>query len=55
MLAEYVRYDGVGLADLVARGKTSPQELLDAAIAEVERPRGAGGKASWSVAQTRRS
>ena len=30
---EYQQYDGLGLADLVAKGKVSPQELLDIAIA----------------------
>ena len=37
MFADYARYDAVGLAELVARGEASPQELLDAAISEVER------------------
>lgn len=30
---EYVRYDGLGLADLVRRKEVSPSELLDAALA----------------------
>lgn len=34
--AEYERYDGLGLAALVARGEVSPAELLEAAIARVE-------------------
>ncbi len=37
MFSDYVTHDAVGLADLVARGEVSPSELLDAAIAEVER------------------
>jgi amidase len=37
MSADYAAYDAVGLADLVARGEVSPSELLDAAIAQVER------------------
>jgi amidase len=34
---DYVRHDAVGLADLVVRGEVSASELLDVAIAEVER------------------
>ena len=34
--ADYEAYDGLGLADLVRRGKVSPTDLLDAAIARVE-------------------
>jgi|Deesub1362A_J573_1020465.scaffolds.fasta_scaffold03532_6 Asp-tRNA(Asn)/Glu-tRNA(Gln) amidotransferase A subunit family amidase len=34
--AEYLKYDGLGLADLVRRKEVSPQELLDAAIARIE-------------------
>jgi amidase len=37
MFADYAKYDGVGLADLVARGEVSAAELLEAAIAVVER------------------
>jgi Asp-tRNA(Asn)/Glu-tRNA(Gln) amidotransferase A subunit family amidase len=37
MFADYARYDALGLADLVARGETSPAALLEAAIAETER------------------
>ena len=34
--ADYERYDALGLADLVRRGKVTPTELLDAAIQRVE-------------------
>ena len=34
--ADYESYDGLGLADLVRRGKVTPTELLDSAIARVE-------------------
>jgi Asp-tRNA(Asn)/Glu-tRNA(Gln) amidotransferase A subunit family amidase len=34
--AEYERYDGTGLAELVRRRQVSPSELLEAAIARVE-------------------
>lgn len=34
--ADYEAYDALGLADLVRRGKVSPLELLEAAIARVE-------------------
>src|SRR5207247_7323895 len=34
--AEYERYDGLGLAALVARREVTPEELLEAAIARVE-------------------
>jgi Asp-tRNA(Asn)/Glu-tRNA(Gln) amidotransferase A subunit family amidase len=37
MLSDYLRYDAVGLAQLVAQGEASPSDLLEAAIAEVER------------------
>ena len=33
---EYERYDGLGLAELVARGDIAPEELMGAAIARVE-------------------
>ena len=33
---EYERYDGLGLAELVARGDIAPEELMEAAIARVE-------------------
>ncbi|SEQ19369.1 amidase [Solimonas aquatica] len=33
---EYQQYDGLGLAQLVARGEVSPAELLDAALARAE-------------------
>ena len=34
---DYSSYDGVGLADLVARGEVTPAELAEAAIARIER------------------
>src|SRR6185436_11388612 len=34
--AEYEKYDGLGLADLVRRKQVKPEELLDAAIERVE-------------------
>jgi hypothetical protein len=34
--AEYMKFDGLGLANLVRRKKVKPEELLDAAIARVE-------------------
>ena len=30
---EFLEYDGLGLADLIKRGETSAEELLDAALA----------------------
>jgi amidase len=36
-IAEYDRYDGLGLAHLVRRGEVTPLELLDEAIARIER------------------
>lgn len=38
---EYARHDGLGLAALVARGEVSPAELIEAAIAAIERHNGA--------------
>jgi len=38
---EYARHDGLGLASLVARGEASPVELVEAAIACIERNNGA--------------
>lgn len=35
-LKEYVNYDGVGLADLVAKGEVTPAELAEAAIERIE-------------------
>lgn len=35
--ADYVQYDGLGLAALVRRGEVAPAELLEAAIARCER------------------
>ena len=34
---DYTRYDGLGLAELVRRGKVTPLELTEAAIAALER------------------
>jgi len=34
--AEFDRYDGLGLADLVRRREVTPGELLDMAVARVE-------------------
>src|SRR2546421_8132606 len=34
--AEYERYDGLGLAELVKTGHVTPEELLEAAMARVE-------------------
>ena len=34
--ADYIRYDGLGLAALVQRGEVSAAELLEAAIARIE-------------------
>jgi amidase len=39
--SEYASYDGVGLAALVARGDVSPGELVELAIAGIERHNGA--------------
>src|SRR5262245_51045993 len=36
-LAEYTRYDGLGLADLVARKQISPKELALTAVAAIEK------------------
>src|ERR1700679_4309290 len=35
--AEYAKYDGLGLAELVATKKVKPSELVDEAIARAER------------------
>src|SRR5258708_17270401 len=35
--AEYAKYDGLGLAHLVRRGEVSPLELVEEAIARIER------------------
>ena len=35
--AEYADYDGLGLAELVTKGKVTPLELIDAAIERAER------------------
>ncbi|MHC4536839.1 MAG: amidase [Planctomycetota bacterium] len=34
--ADYLKYDGLGLADLVRRKEIKPEELLEAAIAQIE-------------------
>ena len=39
--ADYENHDAVGLAGLVARGETTPDELLEAAIGRVEARNGA--------------
>jgi amidase len=38
---DYAEYDGVGLAELVARRETNPTELVEAAIERIERHNGA--------------
>lgn len=38
--AEYADYDGIGLAELVNKGKVTPLELLDAAIERTEKHNG---------------
>lgn len=38
--AEYADYDGLGLAELVRTGKTSPAELVEASIERIERHNG---------------
>jgi amidase len=37
VFAEYAAYDGLGLAELVKRGDVTPTELVDEAIARIER------------------
>ncbi len=37
MFDNYVHYDGLGLAELLARGEVRPREVLDAAILRAER------------------
>ncbi|HEY1447875.1 MAG TPA: amidase [Caulobacteraceae bacterium] len=39
-IAEYAEYDGVALAELVARKEVSPAELVEAAIARIEQHNG---------------
>lgn len=36
-MAEYSNYDGIGLAELVAKKEVSPVELIEAAIERIER------------------
>lgn len=38
--ADYAKYDGLGLAELVARGEVTPSELTEAAIERIERHNG---------------
>jgi len=45
---DYVRYDGVGLADLVKRKEVSPLELVEAAIERIERHNPALNAVVWS-------
>ena len=33
-MEEYAAYDGLGLAELVRKGEVTPEELVEAAIAE---------------------
>ncbi|MGH6905521.1 MAG: amidase family protein, partial [Geminicoccaceae bacterium] len=35
--AEYVEYDGLGLAELIRGGQVSPLEVLEAAIGRIEK------------------
>ena len=37
IFAEYSKYDGLGLAELVRRGEVSPNDLIDSAIDAIER------------------
>ena len=37
MFDDYIQYDGLGLAELIARGQVHPTEVLDAAISRAER------------------
>ena len=37
MFADYVQYDGLGLAELMARGDVQPKEVLEAAILRAEK------------------
>ena len=37
IFAEYSKYDGLGLAELVRRGEVSPNDLLDSAMDAIER------------------
>ena len=39
-IAEYSDYDGLGLAELVARKAVTPAELVEAAIERIERHNG---------------
>ena len=38
--ADYANYDGLGLADLVRKGETTPSELVEAAVERIERHNG---------------
>lgn len=37
MFADYVHYDGLGLAELIAKGEVEPKEVLEAAILRAEK------------------
>ena len=39
-MREYAEYDGLGLAELVRKGETTPSALLEAAIERIERHNG---------------
>ncbi len=36
-IAEYARYDGLGLAELVKKGEVTPSELVEEAISRIEK------------------
>jgi amidase len=46
---DYARHDGLALAALVARGEVSPAELVEAAIASIERHNGALNAVVWKA------
>ena len=37
---DYANYDGLGLADLVRKGETTPSDLVEAAVERIERHNG---------------
>ena len=47
---DYEHYDALGLAELVKQGKTSPSELLEAAIERVESRNGAVNAVTMAAA-----
>lgn len=47
--SEYLAQDGLGLAGLVARGETTPLELVDLAIAQIERQNPALNAVVWTL------